>query len=77
MKPVELIENAILNNSKENDLIFDAFLGSGTTLIACEKTNRICYGIELDEHYCQVIIDRYKKYTSRDDVQLIGNIQNF
>jgi len=46
MKPVELIENAILNNSKGDDLIFDAFLGSGSTLIACEKTKRRCYGIK-------------------------------
>ena len=76
MKPVALIENAILNNSKDVDIIIDSFLGSGSTLIACEKTNRTCYGIEISEHYCQVIIDRYKKYTGKEDVELIGNIND-
>jgi DNA modification methylase len=73
MKPVELIENAILNSSKEKDIIFDCFAGSGSTLISSEKNNRISYNIEIDEHYCQVIIDRYKKYTGKNDVKLIGN----
>jgi DNA modification methylase len=59
MKPVELIVNAIMNNSKNGDIIHDSFLGSGSTLIACEKTGRICYGIELDEHYCDVIVIRW------------------
>jgi len=40
----------------------DLFLGSGSTLIACEKTNRICYGMELDEHYCDVIVKRYYEW---------------
>jgi DNA modification methylase len=61
MKPIELIVNAILNSSLEKQLIHDSFLGSGSTLIACEQTNRICYGIELDEHYIDVILRRYKK----------------
>jgi site-specific DNA-methyltransferase (adenine-specific) len=51
-------------------LVLDLFLGSGSTLIACEKTNRKCYGMELDEHYCDVIIERYLKFTGRDDVYL-------
>jgi len=59
MKPVELIENAINNSSLKNNIILDTFLGSGSTLIACEKTNRICYGMELDPHYCDVIRQRY------------------
>jgi DNA modification methylase len=51
MKPVELIENAILNSSDLKQLIVDLFLGSGSTLIACEKTNRKCRGSEIDAHY--------------------------
>ena len=59
-KPVALSQKAVLNNSKEDDIIFDSFLGSGSTLIACEKTNRKCYGIELDPKYCDVIIKRWR-----------------
>jgi len=68
MKPVELIENAILNSSLPNDIIIDFFLGSGSTLIACEKINRICYGIEIEPHYCDVIVTRYCKYTGNNKV---------
>jgi DNA modification methylase len=68
MKPVELIENAILNSSLSNCYILDLFLGSGSTLIACEKTNRICYGMELDEHYCDVIRDRYIDFCNKNDI---------
>ena len=59
MKPVALIENAILNSSITGNIVSDLFLGSGSTLIACEKTNRICYGMELDEYYCDIIVKRY------------------
>jgi DNA modification methylase len=62
MKPVELVENAVMNNSLDGMNIVDLFLGSGSTLIACEKTNRICYGMELDEHYCDVIVNRYNNW---------------
>lgn len=64
-KPIQLIENALVNSSKARDLISDLFLGSGSTLIACEKTNRKCYGMELDEHYCDVIVERWQKYTGK------------
>lgn len=60
-KPVELCIRAI-KNSKPN-IILDMFLGSGSTLIACEKTGIICYGCEIDEHYCDVIIKRWEDYT--------------
>ena len=63
MKPVEVMQNAILNSSKEEDIVLDLFGGSGSTLIACEKTNRICYMMELDEKYCDVIIKRWEDYT--------------
>lgn len=62
-KPVELVSKAVLNSSKEGDLIYDAFLGSGSTLIAAEKTGRICYGLELDPKYMDVIIKRWEDYT--------------
>jgi site-specific DNA-methyltransferase (adenine-specific) len=64
-KPVALSQKAVLNNSKEDDIIFDSFLGSGSTLIACEKTNRKCYGIELDPKYCDIIIKRWENFTGK------------
>jgi len=63
MKPVELIINSINHASKTNNIVLDSFLGSGSTLIACEKTNRKCYGMEIDPHYCDVIIKRWEEYT--------------
>ena len=65
MKPIPLIENAIKNSSKKNEIVLDIFLGSGSTLIACEKTNRICYGMELDTKYCDVIIERWEQFTGQ------------
>ena len=63
MKPIPLIARLICDGSPENGVIFDAFGGSGTTLMACEQTNRKCYTIELDPYYCQVIINRWEEYT--------------
>lgn len=63
MKPVELVVNAILNSTERNMKVYDPFLGSGTTLIACEKTNRSCYGFEIDPDYCDVIVRRWEEYT--------------
>jgi DNA modification methylase len=68
-KPIEIIERGVNNSSKGGDLITDLFLGSGSTLIACEKTNRKCYGMELDEHYCDVIIKRWEDYTGETAVK--------
>ena len=65
IKPVKLCERGIIAFSRENHLILDLFGGSGSTLIACEQTNRICYMMELDEHYCDVIIDRWEKLTGK------------
>lgn len=64
-KPVELCSMAITDSSKRNDIVFDPFLGSGSTLIACEQTNRICYGMELDPSYVDVIITRWENYTGK------------
>jgi DNA modification methylase len=55
--------NKILDSICVGKIIIDPFLGSGTTLIACEKTSRICYGMEIDPHYCDVIIQRWENYT--------------
>lgn len=70
MKPVELITNALANSSKSEDIILDLFLGSGSTLIAAEKTGRICYGMELDCRYMDVIVKRWEDYTGKDAVKL-------
>lgn len=65
MKPVALMANAILNSTLQNDIVVDVFGGSGSTLIACEQTDRVCYMMELDTHYCDVIIDRWEKLTNK------------
>jgi DNA modification methylase len=61
MKPIPLCEKAINNSSKENQIVFDLFLGSGSTMVASHQLKRKCYGMELDPKYCQVIVDRMKK----------------
>jgi DNA modification methylase len=61
MKPIELIANEMQISSNENSLVFDFFLGSGSTMVASHQLQRKCYGIELDPKYCQVIIDRMLK----------------
>src|SRR5665811_1272338 len=63
MKPLPLIERAIENSSKPGDVILDLFLGSGSTLIAAERTGRICYGMELDEHYASIVLARWEAFT--------------
>lgn len=63
MKPVGLLRRLVLNSTKTGEIVYDGFLGSGSTLIACEDTKRRCYGIELDEEYCEAIILRFEKHT--------------
>ena len=63
--PVYLPENILVNFSPDGGIVIDSFLGSGSTLIACEKTNRKCYGMEIDPHYCDVIIKRWEDYTGQ------------
>ena len=58
MKPVGLWNIFICNSSKSNWLIYDPFLGSGTTMVAAHQLHRRCYGMEISPNYCQVIIDR-------------------
>ena len=66
MKPIALIAYPILNSSMSNTLILDAFGGSGSTLIACEQTDRTCYTVELDEKFCDVIVKRYIEQVGTD-----------
>ena len=63
MKPVKLFDYLIRNNTRKDDIVLDTFAGSGTSLIACEQNGRICYCCELDEHYCDIIIERFEKLT--------------
>jgi len=69
MKPIPLIEKAIGYSSKKDGSVLDLFLGSGSTLIAAEKTNRKCYGMELDEKYCDVIIERWEQFTGQKAIK--------
>lgn len=67
-KPVELVMKAITNSSKEEDIVLDLFMGSGSTLIAAEKAGRQCYGMELDPAYVDVIVTRYVRFTEQATV---------
>ena len=69
-KPVELIAKAIKNSSKPKDLVLDVFGGSGSTLIACEQLNRVCYMCELDPKYCDVIVKRWETLTGKKAVKV-------
>lgn len=71
-KPVELSARAIKNSSKQKQNIFDLFGGSGSTLIACEQLDRKCYMMELDPHYCDVIIQRWENLTGKKAELLNG-----
>jgi site-specific DNA-methyltransferase (adenine-specific) len=63
MKPVELVARAIANSSLPRQIVYDPFLGSGTTLIAATTLDRRCYGLEIDPHYCDVILARWEQLT--------------
>jgi DNA modification methylase len=65
MKPVELVERALHNSSKTKDIVLDAFGGSGTTMIACEKTGRRARLIELEPKYADVIVKRWQEFTGK------------
>lgn len=71
-KPVELVLRGITNSSKQGQIVVDVFLGSGSTLIASEKSERICYGIELDPKYVDVIVQRYVDYVDNPVVKCNG-----
>lgn len=68
MKPIALLAYPIMNSSVSNSIVLDPFGGSGSTLIACEQSDRICYMVELDEKFCDVIVNRY--------IELVGTNEN-
>ena len=70
MKPVKLVARFLLNSSQKGDAVADIFGGSGTTLIACEQLGRKCRMMELDPHYCDVIIARWEQFTGKKAVLL-------
>ena len=69
-KPIPLAEFAITRTTRSRDIVLDMFGGSGTTLLACEKTGRKCRMIELDEHFCDVIIARWEEMTKQKAVKI-------
>ena len=64
-KPIELMRRPLLNHTERGAVVYDPFLGSGTTLIAAEDTGRICYGLELDPAYVDVIVLRWQNLTGK------------
>lgn len=71
-KPIELIERSLRHASQIGNIVADLFGGSGSTLIACEKTDRQCFMMELDPHYCGVILDRWQKFTGKKAIREDG-----
>lgn len=72
MKPIPLLAYPIMNSSMSNSVVLDPFGGSGSTLIACEQTDRVCYTVELDEKFCDVIVKRYiEQVGGSDEVSVI------
>jgi len=73
MKPIELIVIPLKNSTKSGMLVFDPFLGSGSTVIACEQTDRICYGMEIDPAYVDVIVKRWENFTDKKAVLIVSS----
>ncbi len=73
--PVEISEIPINNHTKPNEICYEPFAGSGSTLIAAEKTSRRCFGMEIDPHYCDVIVARWEKYTGKTATLEAGSAQ--
>jgi len=72
MKPIEMIRSQIEDGTRKGEIVFDAFLGSGTTLIAAERSQRVCYGMELDPRFVDVIIRRWASETKTKQVIING-----
>ena len=71
-KPVNLSKRMIKNSSKPGDVVLEPFCGSGATLMACETSGRVCRAIEMDEKYCDVIIQRWADFTEQDPINQDG-----
>ena len=65
VKPIALVADAILDSTKRGDIVLDPYLGSGTTLLAAERTDRRCYAIEIDGRYVDIAIDRWERLTGQ------------
>lgn len=74
MKPVELVENALLNNSDQGDIVYDGYAGSGTTIIACEKVNRAARVVEIEPRYCDIAIKRWEELTGKRAERLDSHV---
>jgi DNA modification methylase len=75
-KPLELIRRPILNHTKRGELVYDPFLGSGTTMMAAEVTGRVCYGIDIDPKYSDVAVLRWQQFTGLEAI-LEGSDRTF
>ena len=71
MKPLRLIGQTLKNSTKQGEIVADFTAGSGSTLIACEQTNRKCRAIEIDPTYASLIIERWEKYTGKKAKKVI------
>jgi DNA modification methylase len=72
MKPVELVSRALHNSGRRGEVVLDPFLGSGTTLVAAEQLDRVCYGMEIDPRYCDVTVKRWEQLTGKH-AELVQN----
>jgi DNA modification methylase len=70
VKPIALIRRLILNSSEIGDTVYDGFLGSGTSLLACEQTKRRCFAVELDYEYCLTTIRQWEQLTKRKAIRI-------
>ena len=70
MKPLALVQKAIENSSREGEIVYDGFGGSGTTLLACEASERRCRMMEIEPHYCDVILARWEEVTGKQAIRL-------
>ena len=68
VKPAAMLADALLDITQRGDVVLDPFLGSGSTLVAAEMTGRVCYGVEIDPLYVDVIIRRYEALTGRSGI---------
>jgi DNA modification methylase len=71
IKPTELVADAILDCTARGDIVLDAFLGSGTTVMAAERTGRCCFGMEIEPHYVDTAIRRWQAYTGESAVHSV------